>query len=89
VNRSAPEIVSAFSEEEFSHCEYCSSDTSKAVQVRPALIAVLPHGANFTCYYQGVSHAEWPKNNDEYAPTQFGEAICQPREAVDTECRPT
>jgi hypothetical protein len=29
-----------------------------------------------TCHHQGVSHAEWPKNNDEYAPPQIGEAIC-------------
>jgi len=47
-----------------------------AAQISLALIAVLPHGANFTCHYQGVSHAEWPKNNDEYAPPQIGEAIC-------------
>jgi hypothetical protein len=25
---------------------------------------------------QGVSHAEWPKNNDEYTPPPIGEAIC-------------
>jgi hypothetical protein len=28
-----------------------------------------------------MSHAEWPKNNDEYAPPQIGEAICYPLEA--------
>jgi len=28
-----------------------------------------------TCHYQGVSHAEWPKNNDEYAPPQIGAAF--------------
>jgi hypothetical protein len=38
-----------------------------------ALIPVLRHGANFTCHYQGVSHAQWLKNNDEYAPPQIGE----------------
>jgi hypothetical protein len=38
-------------------------------------VGVLSHAAYFTCHYQGVSHAEWPKNNDEYAPPQLGEAI--------------
>jgi hypothetical protein len=61
---------------------------ASAAQVTPAPILVLPHGVNLTCHYQGVSHAEWPKNNDEYAPPQIGEAICQPLKAVDIECRP-
>jgi hypothetical protein len=34
-----------------------------------------------------MSHAEWPKNNDEYAPPQIGEAI-YPLEAVAIEWRP-
>ena len=29
-----------------------------------------------------------PKNNDEYAPPQIGEAICYPLEAVAIEWRP-
>jgi hypothetical protein len=53
-----------------------------------ALIPVLRHGANFTCHYQGVSHAQWPKNNDEYAPPQIGDAFYRPLKAVDIECRP-
>src|SRR6516164_6065979 len=33
----------------------------------PALVLVLcvPHGAYFTCHYEGVSHAEWPKDTHE------------------------
>jgi hypothetical protein len=39
-------------------------------------LALIPAGALgiFTCHYQGVSHAEWPKNNDEYAPPKVGDA---------------
>jgi hypothetical protein len=32
-------------------------------------------GTDFTCHYQGVSHAEWPKNNDEHASPQIGETV--------------
>ena len=35
-----------------------------------------------------MSHPEWPKNNDEYAPPQIGEAIYQPLKAADIECGP-
>ena len=35
-----------------------------------------------------MSHAEWPKNNDEYAPPQIVEAICYPLEEVAIEWRP-
>jgi hypothetical protein len=48
----------------------------------------LPHAANFICHYQGVSHAEWPKIDDERAAPQINEAICAPFEAVDIEWRP-
>src|SRR5207249_3195742 len=37
----------------------------------------------FTCHYQGVSHAEWPKAVHEHAPTQI---ICY--KAVVIECCP-
>ena len=55
-----------------------------------ALILVfrVPHGAYFTCHYRGVSHAEWPKDNDEYAPIQTSGVICCPLKAVDIEYRP-
>ena len=43
---------------------------------------------HFTRNYQGVSHAKWPKDNHECAPTQTGSIICCPLEAVDIECRP-
>jgi hypothetical protein len=43
----------------------------------------------FTCHDQGVSHAEWPKDNHENAPTQTGIVICSPLEAVDIECLPS
>jgi hypothetical protein len=42
----------------------------------------------FTCHYQGVSHAECPKDKHECAPTQAGSAICWPLKAVVIECRP-
>ena len=42
----------------------------------------------FTCHDQGVSHAEWPKDKHENAPTQTGIVICSPPKAVDIECRP-
>ena len=32
-----------------------------------------------------MSHAEWPKNNDEYAPPEIDEAICNPLKAMDIE----
>jgi len=41
-----------------------------------------------TCHYQGVSHAEWPKDQHEYAPTQTDSAICWPLKAVVIECAP-
>jgi len=43
----------------------------------------------FTCRDQGVSHAEWPKDNHENAPIQTGIVICSPLEAVDIECLPS
>lgn len=50
------------------------------------------HGAHFASYCQGVSHAEWPKDNDEYAPTKTDEVAFYPRKAVgidwDIECYP-
>jgi hypothetical protein len=42
----------------------------------------------FTCHYQGVSHAQWPNDNTECAPTQTGSVIWYPIKAVDIECRP-
>ena len=33
---------------------------------------------HFTRHYQGVSHAKWPKDNHECAPTQTGSIICCP-----------
>jgi hypothetical protein len=46
----------------------------QAAHMQPVLILVLrvQHGTYFTCHYQGVSHAEWPKNSHHYAPTQIG-----------------
>ena len=41
-----------------------------------ALNPVLRRGANFTCRYQGVSHAEWRQNNDKHPPRQISEAVC-------------
>ncbi len=41
-----------------------------------ALNLVLPRGVNFTYRYQGVSRAEWRKNNDKHPPPQIGEAVC-------------
>jgi hypothetical protein len=38
--------------------------------------------------YQGVSHAEWPKDKHEYAPTRTGSTICWLLKAVVIECRP-
>jgi hypothetical protein len=39
----------------------------------------------FIYRYQGVRHAQRPKDNQEYAPTQTGVVICRPLEAMDTE----
>ena len=38
--------------------------------------------------YQGESHAEWPKERHEHAPTQTGGVTCRSPKAVDTEYRP-
>jgi hypothetical protein len=35
-----------------------------------------------------VSHAKWPKDSYECAPTQTSSVICRTLEAVDIECRP-
>jgi hypothetical protein len=35
-----------------------------------------------------VSHAEWPKYKQEYAPTQTRSVICCPLKAVVIECAP-
>jgi hypothetical protein len=35
-----------------------------------------------------MSRAEWPKDNDEYAPTQTGGVICRPLKVVGIECQP-
>ena len=37
--------------------------------------------------YQGESHAEWPKERHEHAPTQTGGVTCRSPKAVDTEYR--
>ena len=37
---------------------------------------------------QGVSHAEWPKDKHEAAPTETGSVICWPLTAVGIECAP-
>jgi hypothetical protein len=34
-----------------------------------------------------LSHAKWPKDNHECAPTQTGSVICHTLEAVGIECR--
>ena len=47
-----------------------------------------PPGAYFICPYQGGSHAEWPKDSHEHAPTQTGRITCCSPKAVDTEYRP-
>jgi hypothetical protein len=41
--------------------------TPEAAWRPPALVLVLrvPLGAYFTCHYEGVSHAEWPKDRHE------------------------
>jgi hypothetical protein len=61
-----------------------------AAHIPPDLILVrraLP-GAFFICRHQGGSHAEWPKDSHEHAPTQTCGAVLCPPKAVDTECRP-
>ena len=45
-------------------------------------------GAYFICRHQGGSHAEWPKDIHEHAPTQTCGVIFCPPKAVDIECRP-
>jgi hypothetical protein len=59
----------------------------QAADTPPVLIFVLrvQYGAYFTRHYQGVSHAEWPKNIHHYAPTQIGGVICCPLKAADLE----
>jgi hypothetical protein len=47
-----------------------------------------PPGAYFIRRYQGGSHAEWPKDSHEHAPTQTGRITCSSPKAVDTEYRP-
>ena len=42
-----------------------------------------------TCHYEGVSHAEWPKDKHESAPKETGNVICWPLTAVDIECAPS
>src|SRR5262249_44815726 len=63
------------------------SGASTAAYAALSLILVfrVPPGAYFSCYCQGVSHAEWPKDGDEYAPTQTRERICCPRKAAHME----
>jgi hypothetical protein len=39
----------------------------------------------FIYRYQGVRHAQRPKDNQEYAPTQTGAVFCHQLEAMDTE----
>src|SRR6266540_1017969 len=89
LNRSAPAIVSTFSGT-FLHWDYTGRPRERAAQIplAPVLVLHVPHAAYFTCHYQGVSHAEWPKDNEEYAPTQTGGAVCCSLKAVDIECRP-
>ena len=52
------------------------------------LILRAPPGAYFISRYQGGSHAEWPKDSHEHAPTQTGRITCCSPKAVDTEYRP-
>src|SRR6267142_4115378 len=58
LNRSAPDIVSAFSGTA-SPFEKHRSDTIKGGAI---LSPILPRGAISPAINQGVSHAEWPKN---------------------------
>ena len=66
VNRLAPEIAGAFSGIVF--LLQSGEDTGNSRVNSARSIPALRHGANFTHPYQGVSHAEWPKNNHEFAP---------------------
>src|SRR5205807_410378 len=95
LNRSAPENREHFLGGPYLHCEYeefvCwAARRQRVAYMPPPLVLVLrvPHGAYFTCHYEGVSHAEWPKDCHEWAPTQTGGVICCPLNAVDLECRP-
>jgi hypothetical protein len=40
-----------------------------------------------TCHYEGVSHAEWPKDKYESASKETGN--CWPLTAVGIECAPS
>jgi hypothetical protein len=42
----------------------------------------------FTCHHQGVSHAEWPKDEHEYTPAETDSVICCPLKAVVIERHP-
>jgi hypothetical protein len=39
----------------------------------------------FIYHYQGVRHAQRPKDNQEYAPTRTGVVVCYPLEAMEIE----
>jgi hypothetical protein len=41
----------------------------------------------FICCSQGVSHAEWPKDNHEHATAQIGNVIYSPFKPMDIEGR--
>ena len=60
-----------------------------AHSIRSILVSRALPGAYFICRHQGGSHAEWPKDSHEHAPTQTCGVIFCPPKAVDTECRPT
>jgi hypothetical protein len=66
------------------------SPPRQAARVPSDLILVrraLP-GAYLICRNQRGSHAEWPKDSHEHAPTQTCGVIFCPPKAVDTDCRP-
>jgi hypothetical protein len=62
-----------------------SSEECASPALAPAFVRSTEH---FTCYYQGVSHAERPKDKHEYAPTETGMVTCWPLTAVAIECAP-
>jgi hypothetical protein len=70
------EPISSSSRERFLRNSFPTASTTQvALTLISFLLSFLPYRATFTCHYPGVSHAEWPKANHEYAPPQIGEAI--------------
>jgi hypothetical protein len=52
----------------------------------PGFCRFVSNTERFTFHYQGVSHAEWPKDKHEAAPTKTGSVIWWPLTAVGIEC---